>query len=263
MEKLIDKLYELLTLDKPIAATAQEWEQWTAQSKANKPIAWFLNETVPNYFNKVCKVVRSPFNNLVWWFRYRIFDRYHVIKTGLKPDYYDTDTRMLYGMFNLLVDYVEIEKAWMMVVFDDDRRYQYNVPWWSLNPTRFKSFRNAQAGLDHLAWETTLDDPNLPEHERSKSQAHHAREVLFLYNWWKTVRPNRPDPHDASGWTALCDQKREQQDKIWFLHDSTDSEEQEKMRKILDDCHRIEQEYLQEDEQMLIRLVKIRTGLWT
>lgn len=45
----------------------------------------------------------------VWWLRYRTTHRYHVVQTGLAPDYHDSVERMLYACFRLLVDFVEKE----------------------------------------------------------------------------------------------------------------------------------------------------------
>jgi hypothetical protein len=40
-------------------------------------------------------------------------------------------------------------------------------------------------------------------------------------------------------------------------------EEKERVSKMLDECHKIEQAYETEDEEMMIRLIKVRHGLWT
>lgn len=263
MDRFIDRLYEYLTLDKPMSATAQEWYEWEINARTNKPVAFFINETLPSCFRTVFSAVFSPFTLLRRWIRYGIFDKYHVIKTGLRPNYYDADTRMLHGMFNLLVDFVEVEKAWMYVVFDEEARKKYSVPWWSIGRLRFKSFRSAEAGLAHLDWESTLDDPTLSSYEFSKSQAETAREILFLYDWWKNIRPNRPDPYDASGWTAICDRNRN--DPVWKRFDfgSQTVEERKESADAIKESRRIDESYDSEDQQMLIRLIKIRKSLWT
>ena len=53
-----------------------------------------------------------------------------------------------------------------------------------------------------------LDDPNLDINERCDSQAQRAREIKAIYDWWTITRPARPDPHDLSGWTEICDEGR-------------------------------------------------------
>jgi hypothetical protein len=64
------------------------------------------------------------------------------------------------------------------------------------------------------------------------------REVFRLYRWWTRHRPNRPE-------------------LIWGDWRDPNSE------KIRDECFRLEDEWEKEDQDMLLRLVKIRKFLWT
>jgi len=89
-----------------------------------------------------------------------------------------------------------------------------------------------------------------------------VQEILDLYTWWTVERPKRPDPHEISGWTAICNKRREA-DKGFFDYEDRTEEEREETKKALDLCTEIEQRYEQEDEDMMIRLIKIRQGLWT
>jgi len=265
----------MLTLKgKPEFATAKEWRDWERTAKAEQPVAYWLHEVFLDGIRMFWKYrILGPINSLRYAIRHRFFDRYNIIHTGLKAEYWDCDTRMLHGMFNMLVDFVEVEKAWMHVVFTDGNREKYGYPWWSLGWTRFKGYRCSEAGLDHLRWEMTLDDPSLPIEERSDSQARQAREIMELYNWWKHVRPTRVDPMDASGWSEHCDRRRasksadrsNDEDDAWSLlddEDETDAEREHSL-SIIHKTHDIEKSYDDEDEAMLIRLVKIRKGLWT
>ena len=53
------------------------------------------------------------------WIRFNILTRYDIIYTDLKPGYYDSDKILTAGMWKVLKDFVEIEAAWMTIVFDD------------------------------------------------------------------------------------------------------------------------------------------------
>lgn len=51
---------------------------------------------------------RVPFRQLdafYWFIMHRTFYRYHIVKTDLKPGFYEVDTRMLYSNFKLLEEY--------------------------------------------------------------------------------------------------------------------------------------------------------------
>ena len=75
---------------------------------------------------------------------------------------------------------------------------------------------------------------------------------------------NRPDPHDASGWTAYCEASRiANGGKLsWTGKDKTPE-----LQEMSDRSHALLQEielaYEAEDEAMMIRLIKARDSLWT
>lgn len=255
---LINRLRGFLDLQKPTALGWDEWEDWHEQTRKMRPLAYFLMETMPEKCNDLIKTIKKPYDNTRNWMRYRLFDRYHLINTGLKPDYYEIDTRMLHGMFSLLVDFVEVQSAWVHVIFDEKSKYN-DRPWWSKGWTRFKSFRDVESGIAHLKWEMTLDSENLPVSERNPGQAHMAREVWELYHWWTKIRPLRPDPGDVSGWNEYCRSKTMKE----LFSNNRSPEENKVSLDIINLDHDIERSYDEEDERMLIRLVKIRKNLWT
>ena len=68
---------------------------------------------------------------------------------------------------------------------------------------------------------------------------------------------------EASGWTAYCEAARlANGGKLSFSNDKTPE-----LRKMSDKAHKllrkIEADYEKEDEAMMIRLIKVRHGLWT
>jgi hypothetical protein len=93
-------------------------------------------------------------------------------------------------------------------------------------------------------------------------QATAAREILELYKWWTKVYPNRPDPHDAGGWSAYCEQRRQSGADLLDFEDRSEAE-QEQSSKALDATQAIEDKYKKEDEEQMIRLIRIRESLWT
>jgi hypothetical protein len=124
--------------------------------------------------------------------------------------------------------------------------------------------------LDNLEWQRNLrhsvddgwseGDPNIG---KPTPQAVKAQEILDLYTWWTTTYRNRPDPYDASGWTAACEAQRAANGgKISF-----NSPKDPVLKKAQDKAHtllrKIEADYEKEDEAMMIRLIKVRHGLWT
>jgi hypothetical protein len=164
--------------------------------------------------------------------------------------YHDTDDIMLYGMFQLLVDYVEIECAVFPCVSEDQNRL-FETPWQRVYRViselpGVRHFippgRNARRGLHHLRWAMKLG-------KESPSQAASAKEVFELYRFWKHTRLGRVNP-----WT-LYSEIREHRDWTRPLSKTE--------RRFLNRAHAVEERYHREDEQMLIRLIKRRRDLWT
>jgi len=261
------------TAQKPESATLKEWKEWKESTKKAAPfIYWFVEEFLDNLQN----LINYPLDQLCNARHYiynRFIDKKHYLKTGLKPgQWHDMDTRLLHGMFTELVDFVEIEKAWHHVTWDKEAQCKFNTPWWRKGPylLRWKPWRCPEAGIEHLKWEMTLksDYEWLPKCERRKQpgyntptpQALDAKEVFELYTWWKATRPSRPDPSDTSGWSDYCEKGHKD---IGSLFEDQSEEDQAESRIILEEMGAIEKTYAQEDEAMMIRLIKLRHSLWT
>jgi hypothetical protein len=106
-------------------------------------------------------------------------------------------------------------------------------------------------------------DETSPDFGKPTSQAIRAKEIKELYTWWTTVYLARPDPHDASGWSDYCEAVRlANGGKLSWGGDKTPE-----LKAMSDVAHEklreIEEAYDAEDEEMMIRLIKIRDSLWT
>ena len=68
---------------------------------------------------------------------------------------------------------------------------------------------------------------------------------------------------EASGWSAYCEAARlANGGRLSFGKDKS-PELAEMSRVAMDKLHKMEEEYEAEDEAMMIRLIKVRDGLWT
>lgn len=212
----------------------------------------FINE-LDWYYQRTRMFLRS----IERWIAFRTYDKYHVVKTDLKPDYYDKDTILLHANFSLLVDFVEIEKASMQHYFSTKKER----PHWFSRRMNFSSFpqeEKRRLGLEYLDWEINCEDEHFPVHQKQS-----AKEVKELYLWWKDIRPNRIDPFEKYA------KELDEIPKVSFdkeshkIVDNKTAKEKKNMKKIYNSIAKLEQQYDKEDEQMLIRLIKIRKTLWT
>jgi hypothetical protein len=257
--------------------TAEEWDDWNtmAQMKHNFRY-WVAEEFLGDLQDFVTWPVRKLYD-IKYYINNRWVTRTHSLTAhsrDIKPgNWCDVGNRFLPCLFNELVDFVEIESAWSHIAWGNKAdRAKYEAPFWASGWFRWRTWRSPEAGLDHLKWAMSLtmdtdwgikeDDPNFG---KPTGQAYRAKELLELYTWWKEVYPNRPDAMDASGWSAVCEKRRLANPGKGFmssLSDRTD-EEKEESRAALDRSTEIEKAYDDEDEAMMIRLIKARDSLWT
>lgn len=197
--------------------------------------------------------------------------RTHALTSTLKRgQWHEFDTRLLHSAFDAFVDFVEIEQAWMHVACPNEEQNKYKIPWYC-SFFYIGSWRSPEAGLAYLQWAAGLksEEEGGDEYGKPTFQALAAQETIALYKWWKDDRPKRPDPMEASGWSAYCEKRREAADArgdtySWdiFSKNETD-EDRERLEKTHDLCHKMEIEQENEDTEMLIRLIKLRAYLWT
>lgn len=253
IDKFLDKLRGT---KKPYALGIDEWSKWERNASEKNPIRFWLVEV---FFPAVEDVFKWPIRrlyNLKYYVVNRWIDQSHGLmahRKHIKPGRWaDFDTRILYCLFDELVDFVEIEKAYSNFRWDSKKKK--NKKWWQVGRWRTRTWRTPKDGIEYLNWEASLS-----ENQEITAQAKAAKEILFLYDWWVNIRPNRPDPLEESGWSALCEEHRTEDGflkNILNLDKSVTIPIHEKMNEM-------EEKYDKEDTEMLIRLIKIRKHLWT
>lgn len=263
-------------IEKGGAKTGRGWREWEAEGKQLHPIRYWIAEEA-----------LDAVQNFIWWPIDKLYDIKYYINNrwvtrthsltahprDIKPgQWQDVGYRFLPCLFNELVDFVEVELAWWHIAWSNqDEKKKYNAPFWATGWFRWRTWRCPQAGLDNLEWQRNLvwtEEEFGADHKnigKPTYQAVKAQEILELYKWWTEVYPNRPDPMDASGWSAVCERRRLKNGGGMGLFDDEGETAAEKREtsKALKLSQKIEEQYDKEDEAMLIRLIKIRKSLWT
>jgi hypothetical protein len=254
---------------KPAAGTAEEWNAWKKIAKAKKFRYW-LTEDGLDYLQRFVYWPANRINNMKHYIDNRWITKSHTLTSNLKRGkWYDFDTRLLHAVFDELVNFVEIELAWKWVVCSTEERKKYKMPEYR-SIFRIGLWRCPAAGIAYVNWAAELKndenwmDKNDPSFGQPSPQALAAQKTLLLYNWWKTERPNRLDPSEASGWSDYCEENftaaEARGDDPLFSNFIT--HEDGHSRHILDTYHKLEKEQKEEDTAMLIRLIKLRQSLW-
>ena len=252
------------------AGTGKQWRVWKEAAKDSHPIRYWIVEEGLDYAQTFVNWPADKLNDIRYYINNRFISRTNSLTAhprDIRPgSWSDVGNRFLPCLFNELVDFVEVETAWHHVLWDDKVREKYHVPW-NRRFFRFRTWRCPQAGIDHLKWAMTLTNEEFLEEDQKHLaeptlQAKNAREMLELYTWWTEVYPKRPDVHDASGWSEYCASRRDNGLDFFDMEDRT-PEDAERCRVALDKSQEIEKAYADEDEAMMIRLIKVRESLWT
>jgi hypothetical protein len=254
------------------AGTSEEWDEWRTTAKMRYNFRFWLAEDVLDYIQDFVTWPERKLNDVRYYINNRWVSHSHRLTAhvrDIKPgQWQDVGNRFLPCLFNELVDFVEIEQAWHHCMWSDEAKTKFDVPWYRSGWLRWRTWRCPEAGLEYLRWaEKLTNEEFLEEDEKHKAeptyQANAAKEIIELYTWWTTTYRNRPDPHDASGWTAYCELSRlSNGGRLNWGEDKT-PELKKACDESLAELQRIEAAYEQEDEEMLIRLIKIRQSLWT
>lgn len=227
---MFKKLKKWIAYNPPYALTWEEWREFDKEFKKNAPVRFFIKNII---LVRIKQIKRRYIDDSINWVRYRTTRRFHIINTGLKPGYYDKDHIMLHGNFSILKNYVEVECAAM---------HNWDKP-----------VKEANDGVKHLEWEISLG-------EESPRQSESAKEILTLYKWWTEIRPNRERvklPIKAE--EALS--KRKWTDTFFDTMERVEKDDEYK--NYIKESHEQTDAWNQEDDDMLIRLIKIRKNLWT
>ena len=252
------------------AGTSEEWDEWTTAAQMKHNFRYWLAEEALGHIQDFVTWPNRKLNDIRYYINNRWVSHSHSLTAhprDIQPgSWCDVGNRFLPCLFNELVDFVEIEQAWHHCLWSDDMKTKYNVPWYRKGWLRWRTWRCPEAGMEYLRWaETLTNEEYIKEGEKVEPtyQAKAAKEIIELYTWWTTTYRNRPDPYDASGWTAACEAQREANGgKLSFStpKDPVLKKQSDKAHKLL---QKIEADYEKEDEAMMIRLIKIRQSLWT
>lgn len=220
------------------SGTAEEWKKWETENKEKSPIGYWIVDVLLDTLQDIVFFPSDVFEHFKLYFIHRFIDKSHYIDTKLKRGkFYEIDNKILHGMFELLVDFVEIENAHKYQAFANEPKKN-----------------NPEDGIKYLDWEISLG-------ESSPLQSKTAAEVKELYLWWTIIRPKRKDVYEESGWDEY-DKSLKNKDELITLNDNS-NEKQQEIIKIMDSINALEEKYKQEETEMLIRLIKIRENLWT
>ena len=254
------------------AGTSEQWDEWNTAAKMKHGFRYWVAEEALDAVQNFVNYPMDRLNDIRYYINNRFISKSHALTADprdIRPGHWcDVGNRFLPCLFKELVDFVEIEQAWHYCMWNDEERKKFNVPWYRSGWLRLRTWRSPEAGLAYLNWASTLTNEEfLDDDKKSEAvptyQATAAKEIIELYTWWTVTYRNRPDPYEASGWTAVCEESRKANGgRLHF-----GAEKDPALKKASDKAHellrKIEEAYEKEEEEMMVRLIKIRQSLWT
>ncbi len=259
----------------PGALTSEGWDAWHTKAQTEHPIRYWIAEEGIDYVQKFVYYIPDRLNDIRYYINNRWVSHSHALTAhprDIQPGKWcDVGNRFLPCLFNELVDFVEIEQAWHHCIWSDEAKTKFETPWWRKGWLRWRTWRCPEAGMEYLKWASSLVvDENMGSNPTEKGygeptyQAKAAKEIIELYTWWTVTYRNRPDPYDASGWSAHCEAMRVKYPGSFLSSlNSKDKEDRKASNAAHKLLQKIEADYAKEDEAMMIRLIKIRESLWT
>ena len=204
--------------------TAEDWQEHNRSVSEKAPVRYWIAQEGIDHLQDI---VMFPMDFLVYWrdyFKNRMEQSHCLCSDLAKGEYHDKVELLLHANFQALVDFVEIECASAYSVFHIHKD--------------MKERRNPRHGMMYLKMEI-----NEGGEERAKA----AEEILNLYDWWTNQRPARQEPLEVKTPEAM--------DSKYGLFN---------LNFVLpyEEIARLENEYQEEDQQMLHRLMDVRMYLW-
>lgn len=249
----VNWMRRVFEIHKPNSLPWGQWETWGSETKKAHPIGWFLTETLPEWIELI------PRYTIDHWYTLRKISRNlannsHCLSSPrCKPGHwYELDTRILYCLFDSLVDYVEVECASQNYEMMPKRSWMSILTFgrWG------KNIRCPEAGIAAIRSEM------MPE---MQSQSHNqvAREQMALYVWWKEIRPARENDPANLAYKEFTRRMDAKYDGEPFNRSKYTPAESAEFNALIDSQEQFDKRCEDEDTEMLCRLIKIRNTLWT
>lgn len=211
-------------------------ERHLNNSKKSNPLGYFFLYVVPDVLEYLIESPEIYFIETKHWIRYRIFDKYHIVKTGEKPGYRCTDFIMTACIWNLVVDFVEQECAWMEVYcFEDEKEAMKKLK----RERFFGKLRSRELGEKYMK-------RRCYDRQNSEDRRLACRAILKAYKFYKDELP------------AL-------NEELEMMYEAEDREGLTRKQRLarVKKCAAFEEKINKKITNHLVKIVENRDVLWT
>lgn len=204
------------------------WEDWDKEVQKGYPIRYFIGRTLPR---KISTKIIMPIDNFFYWLRTNTINKYHLLdlrqpKTNTQDDYrwgwIDECDKLVLANFSVLRDYMEDCQVNKSLIYGPND----------------ESIKELEKELVKSEAELGQEDIGL------RNQIKYLKEIKDIWEYWTVNRKN-----DLKYINELS------------MEWSKTARGPERDKKF-DYLHKIEKEFEEQEEDILIRLIKVRKGLW-
>lgn len=220
--------FNLLPKFPKAAGTPKEFGEWDTRLQEEYPVRYKINSAIHNTVNVIWGCPKRKLTDMRMAFMYRYISdhKYNTVVIG-KPDYYEPFDRILRAPFTVFKEFMD----------------------------------DIYSGNSHVQWHFDDSDVNesITKEYIDKKNALWT-EMEALYHWWTVEHTNRcaelektyplPEIPEEWGLLAIVDEDYKDEPLIVTLKECYDMRRQ------------VEAYWDAQDEEMLIRLAKIRLELW-
>jgi len=213
------------------AGTIKEFRDWEKKLESEYPKRYAIGDAI-NRFLQPFRTAKWKLKNAYWWVQYRVNPKHNYTTIKLKkldPGYYDPDAIMFYAMFEIFEEFMKRQLTEPYIVWEYDESH---FPEWMVED-------DPEGVKKEIEWRNTL-----------------WKEMNDIYNWWVNVYPNREStlpeyPTIPKEWGSMA-----------VLNEDFDNEEvMIEYKKVINTHLNMEEDWHNEDDEMMIRLVKINRHL--
>lgn len=168
------------------------WEDWEEKVRKEYPVRYFMSETLPMWFRTR---IQRPIKDAWYWVVCHLLPsrRYHLLdlrQPTYKFGWIDSDTKMLYALFNILNQFVEGEMSHWYCPSEEDVQTDNHLLYQRNNWLETKAI--------HYWWNV----------ERLRQMDEHAD---LLHRWSEARKVDAPETHIL--WDELHKMEKVQEDK--------------------------------------------------
>lgn len=217
----------------PSSTGWDEWDDVCADAEEKHPIRYWLVGDCWDFITNTCSWPAERFREVKWYLRNRFVSKSHVLQSNHpKGQWQEYSERLLYCNMDSFVIWCETEFV------------QHYEAWGT----------KTSGNIEERVLQTVASQL---ENLDSELWANIYREIREIYTWWKNYQE-----YEDTTWSEHCSYLDQKYGSVFGRREEQSPEDLQKTSELVESSRIAKENHNKEVEDMLIRLMKIRQGLW-